>query len=165
MKAVLVREAIGLFRGQQFQPTMILLSSSVLISVWRVFGSQAFYHEHFADRFVLAGDPVATAAWYTIGMCFLLLGVVPALMVKFLFRQSLRDYGVQPGNWKIGLILTLLAVPVIFLISYLNASDETLRAEYPLNRHAGQSSQVFAVHAASLLFFYLAWELDRKSVV
>lgn len=38
------------------------------------------------------------AAYYQFGSCFLLLGVAPALIVKFVFRERLADYGVQLGN-------------------------------------------------------------------
>ena len=82
-------------RGPQRRPTVILLSSTVLMVSWWYFGSPRFYLDHIAG-----GDagPSAAAAVYTFASCFLLLGVVPALIVKLGFRESLTDYGLGLGD-------------------------------------------------------------------
>lgn len=162
MKPILLRVFLQLLAGRQARPTVIMLSSSLLICLWRVFGSAAFYTEHLSGYFTLAGDPVATAAWYSVAMCALLLGLSPLALARLLFRESPSDYGVRLGDLKIGLLLLALSVPVILLISYFTAPNSAFRAEYPINRHAGQSSQTFAVHAVVMLFFYLGWEFHFR---
>ncbi len=162
MKPPLVQACVELFRPPQRKPTIILLSSSLLLCLWRVFGSRGFYAKHLASRFVLAGDSIASEAWYEIGMCCLLLCVVPMAIVKFVLGDSLKEYGWQRGDVKLGIVFFVLSAPIILLVSYCAAADEVFRAEYPLNRHAGVSRQTFAVHAASLWFFYIGWEFHFR---
>jgi len=162
MNGQLARSFVDLCKPPHRKPTIILLSSSLLLCLWRAFGSRAFYTANLADHFVVASDAVATAAWYEIGMCFLLLGAVPMAIVKFVLCEHLQEYGIRIGNIRMGILFALAAAPIIFLISYLTAPNPEFAAEYPLNKHAGTSGQAFAVHAASLLFFYIGWEFHFR---
>ena len=99
------------FKGPQRKATIVLLTSVPLMITWKYFGGTEFYHRHFADRWVMWGDPDATAALYYFGTCFLLLGVVPMLLVKFAFGERLSDYGVGLGDRRRTLVSMLLLVP------------------------------------------------------
>ena len=94
----MLRPVLDAFRGEQFKPTVILASSALLMSAWWVFGSPRFFLEHLAPRLSFDSDAATAAAVYQFAACFVLLGLIPALIVKFLFRENLRDYGVQVGN-------------------------------------------------------------------
>ncbi|QDU29584.1 CAAX amino terminal protease self- immunity [Anatilimnocola aggregata] len=162
MNGQLVGNLLELFSPPQRKSTIVLLSSSLLLCLWRAFGSRAFYTDYLASHFVLAGDMVATAGWYEIAMCFLLLGLIPMVIVKLVLRESLSDYGVRVGNIGPGIVFVLAAAPIIVLIGYAFSPLAAFAAEYPLNRHAGVSTQAFLVHAASLLFFYIGWEFHFR---
>ena len=87
-----------LLGGERSRPATILFSSTLLMLVWKYFGSPAYYLEHLAPWADMYGDPQATAAAYHFVALFVLMGVVPALIVKFLFKQRLSEYGVQLGD-------------------------------------------------------------------
>ena len=50
--------------GQQRKPTIVLLTSTVLMLVWSQFGSQDFYHAGVQPWFVVYDDPAYSAALY-----------------------------------------------------------------------------------------------------
>lgn len=56
----------------------------------------------------------------------LLLLVIPLLITIIIFRDSPGDYGFKIGNWKLGLVLTilgcLLMVPIIWYLGTQNSS-------------------------------------------
>ncbi len=162
MNGTIAHAMVDLFRGEQRRPSLILLSSVMLIALWRTIGSQQFYLDHLSDRFAALGHPQAAAAFYHIGMCGLLLGVIPLIIVRCVLREKLADYGLKPGEWRRGLLLFAAAAPVIWLLTYLSASDEAFRAEYPLNRQAGSSPGMFLTHALSLAAFYFGWEFHFR---
>jgi uncharacterized protein len=157
-----VRQIRTFFQGRNLAPSVILLSSVTLIALWRTVGTQAFYTTHLADTFVIGGDRVATAGLYHIVMCFLLLGVVPAAIVRGVLGERLADYGVRRGDVTQTLVLVALAVPVILAIAFWVASKPEFRAEYPLNRHAAVSGTAFLTHVLSLGLFYVGWEFHFR---
>jgi membrane protease YdiL (CAAX protease family) len=143
------------FRGPQRKPTLILLSTPVLLLVWKYFctpeGLVAPAGPGWSER-TASGPAVCFLG------CFVLLGLIPALMVKLVFRERLSDYGIAPGipgrTWAaLGLL-----VPVFVLLAYLSARDPAIRVKFPIDRQACISAALFAQHAALYLLYYLGWE-------
>jgi membrane protease YdiL (CAAX protease family) len=152
------RPLVDAFRGDQLRPTLILATAPVLMVTWRYYGSPEFYRESLTQYVPSSGDPATAAALYSFVCCFVLLGVVPALMVKLVFSQRLSDYGVQLGQRASTLRWVLIGAPVFVLLGYLSANDPAVAAEYPINSNAGISPPAFALHACAYALFYMGWE-------
>jgi len=153
------------FSGRQFRPTVIILSSLVLMLTWKYYGSVSFFRESLAGSFDLPSDAAsqaAAAATYSFLSCFVLLGVIPALIVKLVFRQRLSDYGVQFGDRLRTIRSFALMAPFLILIAYSGSGEPAVAAEYPINRGVLYSPQMFAFHAVTYLFFYLGWEFHFR---
>jgi uncharacterized protein len=90
----------------------------------------------------------------------LLFGLLPALVIRFLWKESLADYGLCTGDWKFGLRSVAVLLPLISLLFLLPAASmEDMRATYPVDRAAGESLSRFLLHSTGrLLLFYAAWE-------
>jgi membrane protease YdiL (CAAX protease family) len=157
-----LRPLLAAFRGEQFKPTVILLASSVLLVTWSHYGSTTYYLDHLAGRFVLWDDPAATAGVYAMLSTFLLLGVVPALIVKLVFRERLADYGVQLGHRARTVRSFLFFAPVFVLAAYLGSHNEAILAHYPINKSAGNSSGMFGFHACLYALYYAGWEFHFR---
>ncbi len=161
----LFRPIVGALRGDQFRPTVILLVSPLLMLAWKYYGSLEFFHRLLErwPRLDLFSDPPATAAVYHFTMCFVLLGLVPALLVKLVFRQRLADYGVQLGDRARTVRSFLVLAPVFVLVAYLSSGDPAIQGEYPINRSADLGRPaVFGLHACTYLLFYLGWEFHFR---
>jgi membrane protease YdiL (CAAX protease family) len=101
-------------------------------------------------------------AWF--GINFLVLFVVPALVIKFVFHQRLADYGVRLGEPRIWgrylLGFAALMIPVIILASRL----PSLRDYYPMYEYArigrfpGASAGWFALSSLGWLVYFFSWE-------
>lgn len=146
-------------RGPQRKCTVILLSSTFLMLAWKYYGSP----EALAARFSGSdGDARAAGAIAGFFGSFLLLGVLPALVVKFLFRERLADYGVGLGvasrTWR----SLAVAAPLFVAAAWSAATDPEILAKFPINPQAGTSSQAFALHAATYLLFYAGWEFHFR---
>ncbi len=149
-------------RGDQLKPTVILLSSSVLMLVWWHFGSPDFYLEHCAAYCTLWGDAEVTAAVCSFAACFLLLGVVPIAIIKLLFRERLADYGIRFGIPKYTICSFLILAPMFVLIGYIASLIPAIREYYPINRQMDMSARLFGFHACAYLLFYLGWEIHFR---
>ena len=148
----------GLMSGKNRKPSIILLVAPVLLTIFKYFGSKSFYLQNLSSVFALSNDPQLTGALYAFGSSFVLLGIVPALIVRFVFHEPLSAYGVQLGDTSFGLKAFFVIAPLMIIATYPSSSMPGFVAEYPLNPDAGATPLYFLGHALSYLFFYLGWE-------
>lgn len=148
----------GLFSGDYRKSTLILLVAPVLIVVWKYYGTKAFYIAHLTS-YALFNNPDWTGATYSFFTGLVLFGLVPILIIKFVFHEPLSKYGVQIGDWKFGLLAVAVMAPVMIALTYPSASDPRFLAEYPLFKGAGASAGIFTSHALLYLMYYLGYEM------
>jgi len=140
-------------------PAIILFSSVLLMVTWKVCFSPEFYSEYLSGMFVLMGDKEATGAIYHFAGCFVMLGVIPALIAKFVLGDKLVDYGVGLGNMRRTLGALAIFLPVFLLFAYFGSIDSSVVAFYPINVSAGK---MFALHLATYSLFSLGWEFHFR---
>jgi len=161
-KPFLHNSFLSLLRSPQGEAGTVLLFSPLLIITWYYFGSREFFWQHRPEWSAAAGDPAAAACTYMFLAAFVLLGLIPFLVVRFVLRRPPADYGVSFGNRRRTCRSFLLLAPVMILIAWLSAHDHTIQAYYPLNRRAGETSAGFAFHAAMYVLYYLGWEFHFR---
>ena len=159
---------LAAFRGEQLRPTVVLLISPLLMVSWWYLGAQNVLFDWISPRLNLPIEPAAAAAICNFGLCFLLLGVVPALIVKLGFRQRLADYGVGLGIPTRTARSLAIWTPVFVLIAYLSSLDPAIKDYYPISRidESGRPSPgTFGLHACTYALFYLGWEFHFRGFV
>jgi uncharacterized protein len=147
------------FAGPQRKSSLILLGSTVLMLVWRYYATPEALVPRFAGPY---GDGRAAAAAVSFAACFLLLGVLPALVVRFVFRERLADYGLGLGLPRRTWWSFVLAAPFFVAAGYVASRDATILEKFPINPHANASTAAFALHAATYLLFYAGWEFHFR---
>ncbi len=144
---------------------IVLLAVTLLGILFRYFGSKPFYFRHLASSYAVGGNRELTAGLYHFGSAFVLFGLVPALIVTFVFRESLAGWGVRAGDLSWGWKAFAVVTPVMVALSWFASKDPEFLAEYPLNRAAGDGPLAFAFHAAAYLVFYAGWEFGFRGFV
>ncbi len=134
-----------LFRRTQFKATIAILYVCVAASLWKTMV--------IATPDFLWGTSKIVAA-------FLLFGFIPALIVKFVFRENLADYGLRLGLVKFTIRSTLIVMPLMILLGYLAGCNKNFFLVYPLNPmvQPGISPIFFSAHLVSYLLYYAGWE-------
>jgi membrane protease YdiL (CAAX protease family) len=148
----------GFFSRENKKSTIILLSAPVILTTFKYFGMKNFYLNHLAPTFVFFENSELTSALYTFFASFILLGWIPALIIKFVFHEPLSVFGVQLGDIRFGTKSFLLIAPVMIALTYLSSRTEPFLLEYPLYKGASSSLWMFTVYSLSYLMFYLGWE-------
>jgi membrane protease YdiL (CAAX protease family) len=150
------------FRGDQLKPTVILFFAPFLMVTWKYFGDPKCLAATLPDACVLWNDRAASGAVYSFLTGFVLLGLIPAFLVRFLFHERLADYGVRFGHKARTPRSILVLCPCFVLAGYIASTDPAVQAQYPINPSAGNSPSMFAIHAATYLLFYLGWEFHFR---
>lgn len=154
--------ARALLAGSQRKATIIILLSSWLCCAWYYFGRAKFYNERIADHFALWNDRHISAEVYTYLCAFVLLGLIPALVVKWVFRERLADYGVCLGDWRRGIRMFLCFGPFFLFGSWMAAHMPAYQAMYPIGGIRPVSAGMFAFHALTYFVFYMSWEFHFR---
>jgi len=143
-----------LYDASQFKPTIILLLSALLPTIHIYFGSIRFATQQFASINSFY------AATYMFLSMFILMGMIPFFIIRFVFNESLRDYGVAIGDWRRGLpTVLLLGLIIAGLLLLPSSRNADFRQVYPLDRSAGESAiALLRLEVLRGVFFYSAWE-------
>jgi membrane protease YdiL (CAAX protease family) len=147
---------VDAFRSPQRKPTIILLVTSPLLLVWK-YGCAP---DVLGQLFVWLPEDEALSAGALLHFlsALVLLGLVPAAIVKWVFGERLRDYGCGFGIPGRTVGTFLLFAPLFFLGGMFASSDAAILEKFPVNPLAGRDPSSFALHAAAYFAYYLGWE-------
>ena len=103
------------------------------------------------------------------GFFFLLLFAVPLVYLLLAGRPAGLTpamLGLRIGNWKIGLVSCLVAIPLVLITLSNSARDPVIRAWYPFSKDATTSIGRFLLYeAAYILLYYLAWDFAFRGLI
>lgn len=153
---------LAAYRGPQLRATLILGAAPVLMVVWRYWGSREFLATNWPDAWLVEDDRRATAASAFFASTLFWLGVVPALLVRCVFRQPLASYGLGLGDRRATIVAIVIGAPIFVAIALWGARLPGVRELYPLNPRAGDSLGAFLRHAFAYALFYLGWEFQFR---
>jgi uncharacterized protein len=139
----------------------VVIVATVLISILEYYGSSNHWH-HLEPLFALFSDDPARAMqeffrqgdharlyrltyWSTMTtLCYF---IVPALFIKFVLKQRLRDYGLGIRgafkHWYVYVGMYLIVLPAVYIVSL----TESFQRTYPFYEFAHRS-----------LFDFFAWQ-------
>ncbi|MDO4629010.1 MAG: CPBP family intramembrane metalloprotease [Planctomycetia bacterium] len=104
---------------------------------------------------------------------FLLFGMIPAFIVKFIFREQLSAYGLALGNWRYARNILLLALPLALVSIYVSAKSPVYLGTYPYTPWILGGYETFQegwpfmmIHFVLYLFcYYLSWEFFFRGFI
>ncbi len=138
----------------KLKPTIILLSSALLVTIHVYFGSI-----QFAESNKVLSD-IINPVIFMFTTALILFGIIPALTIKLGFKESLSNYGLRLGDWKFGLKSTSVLFPLILFAMLLpSAFTPEMRDFYPFDRSiTSLSPEWLQMELWRGVLYYFAWE-------
>ena len=110
-----------------------------------------------------AGMWVYFAGFFTF---FLLVPVALVLVAEPSPGAVLASLGLGPGRWRLGLVLSAIAVPITLFMSHLSSKMPEMQGQYPFSKAACASDGAFALYEAGyLVLYYTAWEFLYRGLL
>lgn len=136
----------------QFKPVLVLLYVVSAASIWKY---TSLPEPDTSLRFWFGS--------YKLFAALVLFGLIPMGIVKFVFRETLADYGLRFGIRKFTIRSFLLMAPFVAVIAFWTGHQPAFFDVYPLNETIRpQNGQIgyglFAVHSVLYLGYYFGWE-------
>lgn len=128
-------------RGLDVRATVVMLSASLLLVVFRKFGGSSYFEQNLAWP-TLRGESGRLSLWgdgYWFLACFVLLGVLPFSLNRI---PALRPptMGVGLGDWRFGIKWTVGLFLPMFVIVMAASRFDTFAHYYPLNQALGREA-------------------------
>lgn len=163
-----VEDKANFFREEIFGKSFYALLLSALIPTLHVyFGSMNFFIENLKTFFESQNTLEYYSVLYLFISAFILMGVIPAFVIKFIYKQNLAEYGVKLGDWKLGLKSIGLLFPIITLFFLIPAANQKeIQEFYPLYRPALQDISILInIEFFRGVIYYLAWEFFFRGFI
>jgi membrane protease YdiL (CAAX protease family) len=114
------------------KPGIVIMSAFTAIVIWGPKGTPVFSGLFSGWLGSEPGTAALRAQYLSFGSGLVLLVLIPFLLIRFRYRERLTDYGLGLGDWRMGLVFTLILV-VVSLGPFIVASrDPSMCQEYPL---------------------------------
>jgi hypothetical protein len=84
--------------------------------------------------------------------------VVPILIIRFFLRENPINYGLQVGDYKIGLSLSLVFISIMFLIVWFFSSTPEFVSKYPHLLSVRTDWGRFFIYEMGMLLYMVSWE-------
>jgi hypothetical protein len=153
------------------KPGIIMISVFLLLIVWGPEGRPIFT-PWFKDW--INEDPAQAQfrlVMLSFASGFVLLAVIPILLIKLRFKESLADYGLGLGDAKLGLTFLGLLLLINAPLFYFATLGQEMQAEYPLIYQGMDTAQIkqqfqwqtFIVYELVYSSFFFAIEFVFRS--
>jgi hypothetical protein len=150
---------------------MILASAFFLIMVWGQHGKVELLGAVWSGWKGPGSDPSGRTQiiswipwdqeWISFAIGAVLLILIPVILIKRVFKQDLRDYGLgppRPGRWGLTLLSGFLLLVVSAPAFWLGAQNEGMRGTYPFFRGDFQGTGEFLIYQLGYLLFFIVIE-------
>lgn len=135
-----------------FKTVFILISSAVITFVSIAFGSPSFYYDHFGT------DKLLSRIYWFLADGFIMFAI-PAVLIRFVLKEKLSDYGFRLGDVRFGVITSILFLAVMTVVVVIISGTKDFMNAYPQGgKKAGESLGMFAVYELCILIYMLGWE-------
>ena len=143
------------FKKLELKTVTIFLSSTILLTISWYFSNPKFFSSifNFHKSFELVYEDLTVfCAWFVTDT--ILFFLIPILIIKFVFKEQLKNYGLILGDWKVGLTISLVSILTFLPIIYFASKAANFSGYFPLMESATDDLVVFLVYETLFFCFH-----------
>ncbi len=137
---------------------IIFLSIAVLQTISWYYSSRLFFEEYLYHGFGNNPNADLYEFLYWFASDFIVLFIFPAIIVKYYFKEKLSDYGITTGDYKAGLLYSVLFILVMLPLIWIATSQQSFILTYPMLERARSSWKIFFIFESAMFLYLFAWE-------
>jgi len=155
-------ESKALWNKSEKKAVIGIMFMTMVIALYFYFGIQDFFVKMFPNT-----NHIGYYKYLYHNFAPALFFFVPSvILVKFVFKQPLKEYGFTLGDYKLGLKICAIGIPLLVLSGlFVSLTDTDMNTLYPLARDViGGSFGVIALYYLSYIVYYISWEFLFRGV-
>jgi membrane protease YdiL (CAAX protease family) len=151
-------ELIEIIKKLDKKVIIVFISIAIIQTISWYYTSRMFFKLIFFDALSSNPDVYLYEFVYWYVGDFITLFIIPALIIKLVFKEKVKDYGLRVGDFNTGIKLSVLFLVVMIPIIWFVTSQQAFGLTYPLLDQARDSWKIFILYEIGLLFYLFAWE-------
>jgi membrane protease YdiL (CAAX protease family) len=153
-----ISRLLGVIREMDRKVIIIFISVAILQTISWYYTSRNFFRINFFPYLQNDANVYLYEYLYWFIGDFFTLFILAILIIKFILKENLKDYGLISGDFKVGLafssIFFFIMLPVIWFFS---ASPE-FSEKYPHLLSTRISWGIFFIYESGMLLYMISWE-------
>lgn len=137
----------------------IFLSVAVLQTISWYVTSRKFFRANLFEQYQFHPQVYLFEYLYWFIGDFITFLILPVIIIRFFIKEKLSSYGLQVGDYKIGLKITLIFFLIMLPIIWFASASSSFADVYPHLSSAKESWTIFLIYELGLLVYMLAWEI------
>lgn len=150
------------FSGLDKKIIWILVTIPVIQTLSSYFTSRKFFRENLSEWIKNSSDTYLFEFlyWFTGDT---LLALLPSfIIIHFVFKEKISEFGFKIGDWKFGLKFSLIFILFMSVILWFVTSSQEFIIKYPLLTSVKYSATTFLVYEIGMLFYLIGWEFTWR---
>lgn len=136
----------------------ILMAVAILQTISYYFTSRRFFREFFFERFQNYSQPFLIEYLYWFVGDFFTFFILGVLIIKFVLKEKVKDFGLQIGDYKTGLKFSFIFLFVMIVLIWFVSSTPSFAEKYPHLSDAKSNWNVLLIYEFGMLLYMFAWE-------
>jgi uncharacterized protein len=141
-----------------FKITFIFLSIAVIQTLSYYYSSRRFFRFNLYQFFVNSENVYFIEYIYWLSSEFIVLFIIPALLIKFVLKEKITDYGIKFGDKKTGFFITGVSILVMIPILWIVSSFPSFQNAYPQCDEVRNNWTFFFIYEFCFFLYMAAWE-------
>jgi membrane protease YdiL (CAAX protease family) len=137
---------------------IIFLSVAVLQTISWYVTSRSFFRINFFP--LLQNDPDVYLYEYLFWFIgdFFTFFVLSVLIIKFVLKENLVNYGLQIGEIKAGLVISFIFLAVMLPVAWFFSANPDFTAKYPHLLSTRSNWNEFLIYESAMFIYMISWE-------
>ena len=153
-----LRRFLEIIRTMDRKVIIIFLSVAILQTISWYYTSRNFFRINFFPYYQNNSDVFLYEYLYWFIGDFFTFFILSIIVIKFILKENLRNYGLQFGDYRTGLILSaiffLVMVPAIWFFS----AEPDFSEKYPHLLSTRNNYKEFFIYELGMMLYMISWE-------
>ena len=84
--------------------------------------------------------------------------ILSVVIIKFILKENLKDYGLQVGELKPGLIFSCVFLIIMLVLIWFFSSSNSFSEKYPHLLSTRTNWETFSIYEVGMLVYMISWE-------
>lgn len=136
----------------------VFIAIAILQTVSWYFTSRKFFRENFFDFIQSHSNPYLIEYLYWFTGDFIVLLILPVLIIIFIIKKPVRNFGFRIGDFKTGIFFSIIFLIVLIPFLWIFSADSVFIAKYPHLQSVRTDWSLFLIYEAGMFLYMFSWE-------
>ena len=151
-------QLIKIIREMDRKVIIIIVSVAILQTISWYYTSRNFFRINIFPIYQNDPDVYLYEYLYWFISDFLTLFVLSVLIIKFILKEDLKNYGLQVGEQKAGLIFSSVFLLVMIILIWFFSATPSFTEKYPHLLSTRTDWGSFYIYEIGMLIYMVSWE-------